>query len=178
MFKFFPNVIKEGLKFQDDVIVSTIVCVVGAMLPPTSRIHGFSMAEKIILWLFFIGTSGTAKSVLLKVLMMHPLQFGVLPSVKDLNQRIQKDYAKAVADYVSGSGSLTSLNLCNNLIRAEGAKAMADALSVNTSLTKISVGGNRLRDEGTIILCDADTVARLPGAGVTRGDLAALAHAA
>ncbi|MDF0596731.1 UDP-3-O-acyl-N-acetylglucosamine deacetylase [Psychromarinibacter halotolerans] len=29
-----------------------------------------------------------------------------------------------------------------------------------------------------VVLCDADTVARLPGAGVTRGDLAALAHAA
>ena len=93
------RVLKEALKFKDDVIVATIVCTVGAMLPPTSRIHGYSMVEKIIVWLFLIGTSGTAKSALMKMLMELPLRYGVLPAMKVLNQRVKKEYSKAVADY-------------------------------------------------------------------------------
>ena len=93
------RVLKEGLKSKDDVIVATIVCTVGAMLPPTSRIHGYSMVEKIIVWLFLIGTSGTAKSALMKKLTMSPLLCGVIPGMKVLNQRIKKDHAKAVAEY-------------------------------------------------------------------------------
>ena len=85
------RVLKEGLKFKDDVIVATIVCTVGAMLPPTSRVHGYSMSEKIIVWLFLIGTSGTAKSALMKNVMELPLKYGVLPSIKVLNQRVKKD---------------------------------------------------------------------------------------
>jgi hypothetical protein len=100
------RVLKEGLKFKDDVIVATIVCTVGAMLPPTSRVYGRSMTEKVIVWLFLIGSSGTAKSVLLKLLTMQPLQFGVQPLLKALNQRIRKEYAKAVAEYNKASNKL------------------------------------------------------------------------
>ena len=84
------RVLKEALKFKDDVIVATIVCTVGAMLPPTSRVHGYSMSEKIIVWLFLIGTSGTAKSALMKMLMELPLKFGVIPAMKVLNQRSRR----------------------------------------------------------------------------------------
>ena len=57
------------------------------------------MVEKIIVWLFLIGTSGTAKSALMKKLTMSPLLFGVIPAMKVLNQRIKKDHAKAVTEY-------------------------------------------------------------------------------
>ena len=39
------RVLKEGLKFQDDVLVATIICCLGAMLPPTTRIYAVIEGE-------------------------------------------------------------------------------------------------------------------------------------
>lgn len=93
------RVLRDGLKFQDDVLVAVIVCCVGAMLPPTARIQAKSMEEKIILWMFLIGTSGVAKSVLIKLLCLTPLNFGVVPAVKVVNGKENDDFRKQKAEY-------------------------------------------------------------------------------
>ena len=62
-----------------------------------------------------------------------------MKSVGLMKCKLGVDGAKAVADYVSVSGSLTSLDLERNAIGAEGAKAIADALRVNDSLTEVIV---------------------------------------
>ena len=93
------RVLRDGLKFQDDVLVAVIVCCVGAMLPPTARIQAKSMEEKVILWMFLIGTSGVAKSVLIKLLCLTPLNFGVVPAVKVVNGKENDDFRKQKAEY-------------------------------------------------------------------------------
>ena len=67
------RVLKEGLKFSDEAIVMTVMAGVAAMLPPALRIKGWSMVEIPALWLFLIGVSGTAKSVLLNKLINFPM---------------------------------------------------------------------------------------------------------
>jgi len=62
------RILKDGLKFPDIAIVLVIITTVAAMLPPKIKIKGWSMSEIPLLWLFLIGQSGTAKSVLLKLL--------------------------------------------------------------------------------------------------------------
>ena len=92
------RVLRDGLKFQDDVLVAVIVCCVGAMLPPTARIQAKSMEEKVILWMFLIGTSGVAKSVLIKLLCMEPMEFGVVP-LNVVNGMEADAYRKSKAEY-------------------------------------------------------------------------------
>lgn len=67
------RVLKDGLKFKDDAIVMTIMAGVASMLNPKLRIRGMSMEEIPTVWLFLIGSSGTAKSVLLKSLITAPM---------------------------------------------------------------------------------------------------------
>ena len=67
------RVLQEGLKFSDEAIVMTVMAGVAAMLPPTLRIKGWSIEEIPAVWLFLIGVSGTAKSVLLKMLVNLPM---------------------------------------------------------------------------------------------------------
>jgi len=93
------RVLKEGLKFKDDVLVATILCCVGAMLPPTTRIQGKSMNEKVILWLFLIGSSGTAKSVLMKLLALRPMEFGPSASLKAISNKEAQDYKAGLANF-------------------------------------------------------------------------------
>jgi len=62
------RILKDGLKFPDIAIVLVIMTTVAAMLPPKIKIKGWSMSEIPLLWLFLVGQSGTAKSVLLKLL--------------------------------------------------------------------------------------------------------------
>ena len=56
--------------------------------------------------------------------------------------------AKELAEYISVSGSLTSLNLEDNQISDEGAKAIGESLCLNGSLTKLDVHGNDIGPEG------------------------------
>ena len=51
--------------------------------------------------------------------------------------------------------SMVSIGMGRCELGVEGAKAMAELISVTTSLTKILVSSNRLGDEGTTVLCDA-----------------------
>ena len=67
------RILRKGLKFSDEAIVMTVMAGVAAMLPPCVRIRGWSMVEITIVWLFHIGTSGTAKSVLLSMLINKPM---------------------------------------------------------------------------------------------------------
>ena len=67
------RVLRDGLKFSDEAIVMTMMAGVAAMLPPDVRISGWSMEEIPTVWLFHIGTSGTAKSVLLRTLINQPM---------------------------------------------------------------------------------------------------------
>jgi len=67
------RVLREGLKFTDQAIALVIVTTVVAMLNPQAEVSGWSMRETPLLWLFLIGPSGTAKSVLLKTLVSKPL---------------------------------------------------------------------------------------------------------
>ena len=67
------RVLQEGLKFSDEAIVMTVMAGVAAVLPPTLRIKGWSLEEIPAVWLFLIGVSGTAKSVLLKMLINLPM---------------------------------------------------------------------------------------------------------
>jgi hypothetical protein len=76
------------------------------------------------------------------------------------------DEAKAVADYVSVSGGLTSLNLSDNQLcgldmwgngtyNAEGITAIADALRVNGALTRVDVRCNSIAGDGAAQLSAA-----------------------
>lgn len=67
------RVLRDGLKFTDEAIVMTVMAGVAAMLPPQVRIRGMSMEEIPTVWLFHIGSSGTAKSVLLRSLINGPM---------------------------------------------------------------------------------------------------------
>lgn len=73
------RVLRDGLKFSDEAIVMTMMAGVASMLPPKVRIRGRSMEEIPTVWVFLIGSSGTAKSVLLRSLinspMAHPISF-------------------------------------------------------------------------------------------------------
>ncbi len=84
------DVLLNGLKFTEEVIVAAIVSMVAATLSPKTRVVGESLSEKIIPWVFFIGSSGTAKSVLLKQLCLDPIQI----ILKDLERQNQKDIDK------------------------------------------------------------------------------------
>ena len=64
------------------------------------------------------------------------------------------DEAKAVADYVSVSASLTSLDIRWNELGPEGAKAISESLHVNASLTKLDVRYNNI-DDGAAFLREA-----------------------
>lgn len=90
------RVLQEGLKFSDEAIVMTVMAGVAAMLPPDSRITGWSLEEIPTVWLFHIGSSGTAKSVLLSKLINQPM---VKPraSVDAWNQR-EIDRRKTAAE--------------------------------------------------------------------------------
>ena len=66
--------------------------------------------------------------------------------------------AAEIADYVSGSGVLTTLNLQANNISDEGAAAFGEALAVNGVngvLTSLDVSFNPLGDEGKGAIRDA-----------------------
>lgn len=104
------RVLKEGLKFRDDVLVATILCCVGAMLPPTTRIHAKSLKEKAIVWLFLIGTSGVAKSVLIRMLCMEPLEFGVVPAVTVVRGMEADAFRRNRADYHKEKSKWDRLN--------------------------------------------------------------------
>ncbi len=67
------RVLQEGLKFSDEAIVMTVMAGVAAMLPPTLRIRGWSIVEIPAVWLFLIGVSGVAKSVLINMLINLPM---------------------------------------------------------------------------------------------------------
>ena len=67
------RVLREGMKFTDEAIVMTIAAGVAAMFPPKVRIKGWSMEEIPTIWVFHIGTSGSAKSVLLRRLITGPM---------------------------------------------------------------------------------------------------------
>jgi hypothetical protein len=67
------RVLRNGLKFSDEAIVMTVMAGVAAMLPPDTRIAGWSLEETPVVWLFLIGSSGTAKSVLLSNLIYQPM---------------------------------------------------------------------------------------------------------
>ena len=68
------RVLREGLKFSDEAIVMTVMAGVASMLPPEVRINAWSMEEIPTVWLFHIGSSGTAKSVLLSKLISQPMK--------------------------------------------------------------------------------------------------------
>lgn len=67
------RILRDGLKFSDEAVVMTMMAGVAAMFPPQVRITGWSLEEIPTIWLFHIGTSGTAKSVLLKHLINQPM---------------------------------------------------------------------------------------------------------
>jgi len=67
------RVLKEGLKFSDEAIVMTLMAGVASMLPPSLRIRGWSIVEIPAVWVFLIGVSGVAKSVLLNMLINGPM---------------------------------------------------------------------------------------------------------
>lgn len=62
--------------------------------------------------------------------------------------------AKIVAEYISVTDSLTSLDLCYNNLRAEGVKALVEAGAFRSSLTSLNLGGNKVKAEGVQALTD------------------------
>ena len=63
-------------------------------------------------------------------------------------QGINVEVAKVLAEYVSGSGVLTDLNLFDNKIGPEGGVAIGKALAVNEVLKTLRLGSNKIGDEG------------------------------
>jgi len=91
------QVLREGVGFTDDCIVAAVVAATGAMLPPSTRVHAFSMTQKAILWLFFVGVSGAAKSVIFDSLIVEPLLHGVIPALDGITRAEAKEYRQAKA---------------------------------------------------------------------------------
>ena len=91
------RVLREGLKFSDEAIVMTIAAGVAAMLPPRVRIKAWSLEEVPTIWLFHIGTSGTAKSVLLRKLINGPME-KPRAAIDALNKRDLEARDRAKAD--------------------------------------------------------------------------------
>ena len=91
------RILREGLRFSDEAIAITITSAVAAMLPPGVRIKAWSMEEVPNIWLFLIGTSGTAKSVLLRKLVMGPMEKPLL-AIDAVNKRDLEARDRAKAD--------------------------------------------------------------------------------
>lgn len=91
------RILREGLRFSDEAIVMTIAAGVAAMLPPPVRIKGWSMEEVPIIWIFLIGTSGTAKSVLLRKLVNSPMAMP-LAAIEAINKRDAEARERAKED--------------------------------------------------------------------------------
>ena len=99
------HILREGLKFSDEAIIMAVVGCVAGLLPPRSRVRALSISQVVLLWIFFIGTSGTAKSVLLTSLVNGPME-EVLELVRQMNyndiMRYNEEYAafqQAKRDY-------------------------------------------------------------------------------
>ena len=90
------RVLKEGLKFSDEAIVMTVMAGVASMLPTDVRISGWSMEEIPTVWLFHIGSSGTAKSVLLSKLINQPMTRPIA-AIDGWNNR-EKESRKAASE--------------------------------------------------------------------------------
>ena len=74
----------------------------------------------------------------------------------DLSSQIGiSDSIKPLAEYISVSASLTSINLMGNYVGPEGAKALAPALRDSPSMTFVDVSGNAIGDEGMRTIGDA-----------------------
>ena len=93
------RILREGLQFSDDVIIACIVGTLASVMPPKYRVKGWSIEEQILLWVFFIGTSGTAKSVLLKSLSLNPLMLSVQRWVDRVNAQRSDEYNAQLAAY-------------------------------------------------------------------------------
>ncbi|CAE07660.1 conserved hypothetical protein [Parasynechococcus marenigrum WH 8102] len=91
------RVLRDGLKFSDEAIVMTLMAGVAAMLPPQVRIRGRSMEEIPTVWVFHIGSSGTAKSVLLQWLINGPMAKPIA-FIDGWNEREQQRRKTAAAD--------------------------------------------------------------------------------
>jgi hypothetical protein len=91
------RVLREGLQFSDEAIVMTIAAGVAAMFPPPVRIKGWSMEEVPTIWIFHIGTSGTAKSVLLRKLINGPMA-KPLAAIDAVNKRDKEAHERARED--------------------------------------------------------------------------------
>lgn len=91
------RVLREGLQFSDEAIVMTIAAGVAAMFPPPVRIKGWSMEEVPTIWIFHIGTSGTAKSVLLRKLINGPMA-KPLAAIDAVNKRDMEAHERARED--------------------------------------------------------------------------------
>jgi len=68
------RVLRDGMRFPDEAIVTIVMAVIAGVLPPKTRISGWSMVETPTVWVFIIGSSGTAKSVLFKELFIKPME--------------------------------------------------------------------------------------------------------
>ena len=91
------RVLRDGLKFSDEAIVMTVMAGVAAMLPPQVRIRGRSMEEIPTVWVFHIGSSGTAKSVLLRALINGPMAKPIA-FIDGWNERDQQSSKRAADD--------------------------------------------------------------------------------
>jgi hypothetical protein len=91
------RILREGLQFSDEAIVMTIAAGVAAMLPPPVRIKAWSMEEVLTIWVFLIGTSGTAKSVLLRKLINGPMSMP-LAAIDAINKRDTEARERAKKD--------------------------------------------------------------------------------
>ena len=77
--------------------------------------------------------------------------------------------AKAMAELVSVTGSLTTLILWDNKIGPDGAKVIAESLSINGSLTECDLRKNKLGIEGWTIIFNA--LRDSPTSKITKWDL-------
>lgn len=91
------RVLREGLQFSDEAMVMTIAAGVAAMLPPPVRIRGWSIDEVPTIWVFHIGTSGSAKSVLLRKLINGPMA-KPLAAIDAMNKRDKEAHERARED--------------------------------------------------------------------------------
>jgi hypothetical protein len=97
-------VLLNGLKIPPEAVVLTILAAIGGLLPPGIRVRAKSMSEPVNIWLLLVGSSGTAKSPLLKELVLKPLMKHVIPELDRVNDQTFKSWQAACEEGKRSAG--------------------------------------------------------------------------
>lgn len=99
---------REGLRIPDAALAMILVVITTCLLPPTCRIRGASITEALVVWLLLVGTSGTAKSAVMEMLLLTPYRQVVKPWLREEHKRRIAEWRAALtqADEAKAKGEV------------------------------------------------------------------------